>query len=210
MGEAVSALLEEVVDGYGFDVDQATALRALNRAHRTLVRRSRIRKGKVGIGAAVAGQRDYVLDGHGVLEVLDLEVGGIPYNRAPRRAQQAYARGRLAWTPTDEGLFVDTADGSGLGQLGLIPTPTEAGAAIEVYGALEAEPLAIDGTVLTPEDYDDALVGRAAAQFYRREPEQVATARDLEAIFDAACEELRRQIAKQKRGAGAATIRVRR
>lgn len=208
MGELVSVLLDEVVSGYGFDVEATDALRALNRAHSTMVRRARLRKGQVALGVTVAGQRDYALDGHGVLEVLDLEVGGVPYNRAPRRAQQAYARGSLAWSPAGVGLFVDTADGLGVGELGLIPPPTEDGLAIVVYGAIAAAALVGDGEILVPTDYEDALVGQAAAQFYRKEPEQAGTARELEAMFDAKCEELRHAVAKQKRGAGPAMIRV--
>lgn len=208
MGEAVSVLLEEVVSGYGFDVDATDALRALNRAHSTMVRRARLRKGQVLLDTTVVDVRDYALDGKGVLEVLDLEVGGVPYNRAPRRAQQAYARGTLSWTPTGVGLFVDTADGFGVGQVGLIPPPSVAGLPIIVFGAIEAEPLESGGTVLIPTDYEDAVVGQAAASFYRKEPEQAGTARELEAMFDAKCEELRHAVAKQKRGAGPATIRV--
>jgi hypothetical protein len=208
MGELVSVLLKEVVSGYGFDVDATDALRALNRAHKTMVRRARLRKGQVVLGTTVVGQRDYVLDDHGVLEVLDLEVGGVPYNRAPRRAQQDYARGTLSWSPQGVGLFVDTADGFGVGSLGLIPPPSEADLSIVVYGAIEAEPLESAGVVLVPTDYEDALVGQAAASFYRKEPEQAGTARELEGMFDAKCEELRHAVAKQKRGAGPAMIRV--
>lgn len=206
MGELMSVLVTELVDGFQFDVDSPTALRLLNRRHKAMVRRARLRAGTVALGVTVAGQRDYDLGD--VIEVLDLQVNGVNYDRAPRRAQSAYAQGQLSWWPSDVGLFVDTAGAAGSAQLGLIPTPTEAGLAIVVYGHLEAPTLGLADEILMSDDYVDALVGAAAATLYVREPEQQQTAAGLEAAFVNACDELRRQAAKQKRGAGPARIRL--
>lgn len=204
-GEARLELAE-----FDFDITDSQGLRAIDRAHKRMVRRARLRKGTTSIGPTVAGQQDYSLAGHGVVSVLDLTVGGVPYDRAPRRAQVAYARGQLTWWPSQNGLFVETADDLETPQLGLIPPPSVGGLPIIVYGDIEASTVGDTDPLLVPDEYVDRLVDYAAATFYRREPAQVALAQSLEQAFDAACEELRRQQAKIARGSGPARIRAQR
>lgn len=209
MTVAASQLVNELIGEYVFDVTADAALRALDRKHKRMVRRARLRTSRVSLGSTTAGQRDYTIGIQTIQEVLDIEVGGVPYNRAPRRVQAAFARNALQWSPAYEGLFVDTADTTGLRQIALIPTPSESGLSIVVYAAVEAPTLvALFDNVLVPDDYTDALVAGAAATFLEREPEQLGYAQALDAKFDNACEELRRQVARQLRGNGPATIQL--
>jgi hypothetical protein len=202
MATTVQTLIDELLNEYSFDTDAAGALRALNRRHKKMVARARSWRKLITVGTTVAGQRDYPLSG--ILEVHEVQVGGVPYGKAPRQAQTSYARSELTWSPSDEGL----ADGTGTGELGLIPPPTVSGLAITAFGPVPADDLVQGGNILIDDDFADALVDGAAATFFARDAEQMATADRNETRFDAACEEYRRRVARAVRGPGPAQIRV--
>src|SRR5690242_11906667 len=115
-----------------------------------MVRRARSNRRVISLGATTANVSDYAVS---AFDVYWLTVGGVQYDKARRADQRAAALGRLRWSPSDRGLFVSTADADGVSQVGLIPTPTEAGLAIEAFAAVEADDLELTSPLLVDEDY---------------------------------------------------------
>lgn len=205
MSQTAQEIVSEVIGGWSFDVDAATGLRWLNRRHKTMVRRARLNRKTATVGTTTADQGHYVID---ALDIYSVEVDGVTYNKALRRDERAWRAGRLRWTPSDEGLFVVTADTEGAIEIVLIPTPSESGKAIEAFVALPADDLAGSDVPLVPEDWYDALMEGVAATGYARDQEQTGPADRLEARFDAKCEELRVETARRFRGRGPTQIRL--
>lgn len=197
-------LVDEFLGQWSFDVDQAEALRWLDRRHKKMVRRSRCNVKLVSVGVTVVGQAEYPLR---VIEAFQVTVNGVPYGKAPRKAQAAYAAGRLRWAPVDQGLFFPTADASGVSQIGLIPPPDTAGLAIQAFAAVAATDLVLASPLLIDEDFHEALQEGMAATGFARDSEQLPSADRNEARFDLACEEYRREVKRRMRS-GPAQIRV--
>jgi hypothetical protein len=198
-------LVDEFLGQWNFDVSEAEALTWLDRRHKKMVRRSRCNLKTVAVGTTTAGVSDYAIK---AVEIMQVLVDGVPFGKAPRSAQNAYSRGRLVWTPADEGLFVSTANGSGVSEVGLIPPPTQTGLAIQAFAAMPATDLVLASTLLVDDDYHEVLQEGMAATGYARDVEQLPSADRCEARFDAGCEEYRREIKRRMRS-GPAQIRVR-
>lgn len=202
-------IIAEFISQWGFDVTEGEALTWLRQRYRLMLRRTRANLVTTSPGTTTAGVSDYLVD---AIEIYEVTVGGVPFHKAPHRAQVDAARNRLRWTPRDEGLYVVTAGAGGLTggmKLGLIPVPDTSGLVISVFGAY---PPFVDpslGTNLVIDDaYIPALQEGMAATGYARDSEQLAAADRCEARFDAACEEYRREMKRRMR-AGPAQIRIR-
>lgn len=200
-------LVTEIVDQVGFDVTEDNVLVWLDRRHKTMVRRARVRRALVDVGPTVAGQAFYVVD---VVELLDLKVAGVPYTKALRSDVYANQQGQLCWTGKGTtGLIVEDVDPTtGDGGLTFIPTPTTSGDEIVAYAAIGADTLTLASPLLVGEEYHDALIEGASATGYARDSEQTNVADRNETRFDNKCEELRREIDKRYRGSGAQQIRI--
>lgn len=200
-------VIDEFISQWGFDVSASEALAWLKPRYRTIVRRSRCDVYTGNAGVTVAGQSDYVLD---VVELFEVTVGGVPYHKAPHRSQVDALRGRLRWTPRDDGLYVVSANSLGNLTLGLIPTPDTSGLAIRVFAAYPAATniLALSTVLHIDDAFVPTLQEGMAATGYARDAEQMAAADRCEARFDAGCEEYRRDVKRRMRS-GPAQIRIR-
>lgn len=204
MAVTAQTLVDEFLSQWGFDVDEAEALKWLDRRHKKMVRRSRCHLQTVAVGTTSAGVGDYALK---AVEVLQVTVDGVQYGKAPRDAQLAYTRGLLTWRPRTNGLFVSTADSSGASEIGLIPPPTTSGLAIVAFAAMPASDLELGSSLLIDEDFHEVLQEGMAATGYARDAEQLPAADRCELRFDNGCEEYRREVKRRMRS-GPAQIRT--
>ena len=184
------------------DLDATAALTRLNRKHREMCAFSRCYQATTSIGVTVADDATYALPDR-VVEVLEVYVDGAPYGKANRRDAYAYSQGRLSFD--GDGLWIGSEDSD----ITLVPTPTEAGLALTVFGALIPPDLAAAGAAATIKidlDFFDALVDGAAATELRRIGE--GDWQSMEAMFTTAKEEQRRRVQRRFHGPGPAQIRV--
>lgn len=187
------------------DVDDTSALSALNDRYATMVARARSMRKTVDVGPTVVAQAFYAVTG--VIEVDGITVGGVPYG--PGRRTDVYSSSQSMLTFRGPGgVVVVDADGAGVQGLTLVPPPTAAGLSIVLYAAVfPADLLSTDNltTVRVDRDMRRALVEAAAATYLRVQGEGNADVED--ARFDARCEEFRRRVSRRFRS-GPDTIRV--
>lgn len=195
LGSPVSVLVSQIKTEAGFDITDDQALRWLNARHRKMLARSHYLKARVSLGTTVAGQAYYPFDSD-IVEIYDLDVGGVSYTRIGRDDADSAARGRLRITRA----FYPDHDATGATRITLYPAPSTGGVAIEAYAAIQPPDLTLTDYPKVPVDFQDALVEGAIATGMARDIEQVAVADRFEARFDAACQELRRRAAGRVRG----------
>lgn len=212
MADTVQDLLDAVTQEASFDVTTATALKWINRRWRTMAGRARAYRKTLSIGVTAANVAFYPVTG--VLELYELEVGGVPYGKARRPDVYANAQGRLLWEGMGEvGLIVEDADASAVRGLTLIPTPTVAGTAITGFAALEPPDLTNDATgnallaAVLDGEFVEPLIRGAMAIGYGREGNDRLEAAG-EAQFQAGTEEFRRVCRRRFRGPGPTQIRM--
>jgi hypothetical protein len=212
MAETVSGLVSALVDEASFDVEPDTALTWINRRWRTMLGRARAYRVTKDLGATVNGTAFYAISG--VLELYSLEVATVPYGRARRPDVYSNSMDRLAWTGQGEtGLFVPDASAAAVRGITLIPTPTEDDLALTGFAACEPPDLTddTDGNELLVAQLDgefvEPLIAGAMAIGHRRDDNTVL-ARDNDAVFDQATDELRRVTKRRFRGPGPTEIRV--
>jgi hypothetical protein len=197
--ERVPALIRAVRSEGNFDVDEPTALGWLSATHRTMVRRARCLRKRVSLGSTIEGQGAYPLPDE-VLEVLETLVNGVPLGSGQHSDIAASAQSWLLISGTGQ-LAAPDNSATGQPQVTLVPPPSTSGEPIEVYavcrgGALEAED---DTTLNVPAGYDVDLIAGAIAIGLERDAMSPGLARPYREQFDAACTELRREVAKRYR-----------
>ena len=209
MPEAVSALVTQIIEEAAFDAVPATVLRWLNRRHKVMVSRAHTFRKTVSAGPTVANQAEYTQPA-GLVSATEIGVAGLTYGKARRTDKALGAQSRLHLSGPG-GIFYETADSAGVKQFGLYPVPTEAGLAVEVYGAFSPPDLLIDNTVPLWVD-DEAIEGLMAGVFAtglsRPETARLDLSQGYEAQFGGATDELRVREARRLRGSGPARIRV--
>ena len=194
-----------------FDVDDATALRALDRRHKRMCARSRCYRKTVAVGTTTAGTAFYAVAG--VIELYSLNVGGVPYGKARHPDVYGYSQGTLLWCgPAGSGLIVADADSGGVNGVTLIPTPGTSGVAITSFAAVEPPDLTLDGsaggTFKVDSDLVEGVEAGAMAALADTTDEREDLATRMDGKFDVACEEQRRRTARRFRGPGPSQIRV--
>lgn len=210
-------LAEAVVEDGTFDASQEQALRWLNERQRLMVARARNFRKTLSIpGGVVYGQSSYLLP-PGILEILQITVGGIVYGNA---RHNDYAEGERGWVwlGGEGGIAGRDDDSAGAQYVRLFPVPAqgstglqpEEGAAISLYVAAQAPTLTIDneGTVVVPDEYLSGLISGAIATGLLRVENRPDLAKPHEELFDAACQELLRATNRRFRGTGPAQVRV--
>lgn len=202
MPSTTAELIADVKDGAG-DIDDATALRYLNKRQRTMCQRSGWYRQMFILAMTVAGQDayGYVSD---VFEVFTLTVGGVPYTK---RSPADLERLKAGWSTLvgDGGFFVVTD----VSQITLYPAPSESGLQIQGLVSLTPPDLVSGASdPVVPDPFTDALVEGAIATWLARKDENFGSADRNEARFDNACEELRRYAKRRFRPGGVAQVRV--
>lgn len=213
MAESVNGLVLALTEEASIDISAATALVYINRAWRTFHGRARSYRDTVSFGTVVADQAAYAAPA-GIKELYSLEVAGVPYGRARRPDGYSNSQGRLYWSFQGEvGLFYNDATASSVEEIVLIPTPTEAGAAITGFAATLPPDLTNDGTgdtLLTAHldgDMIEPLIAGGMAIAYQREG-NLALRDACQSAFDASAEEYRRTIKRRFRGPGPTQMRI--
>lgn len=208
--ERMAAMIAAVTVEGNFDATEPQVLRWLSDAHMLMVMRSTCLRKRVPIATTVAGMAAYPLPEE-VQEILEVTVGGIPYGTGKHSDIAANAGGYL-WLSGPSGSGVTAADSSAGGQdeLSLIPTPEQAGLAVEAFAVCGAEPLsATDDTFLsTPREFDQALVRGAVATGLGLSEARPDLAAVHTASFEGSCVELLKRVRRRYRGPRAAQIRV--
>lgn len=205
MAVTAQSIVDAVRLEVGFDATEAQVLAWLNGRHKAMVARSRCFRKSLAVGNTVIGTSFYALD---VIELYNLEVGGVPYMKARRPDIYGYSQGTLLWTGKGTtGLIVADASSAGVRGISLVPTPT-AVQAIVAYAAVAAPNLALADNVLPDDDFAEALIDATAATGYKRDTERMELAAPFEQMFTDACEELRRRVQRRYRGPGPTQIRV--
>lgn len=182
-----------------FDADQSKLLRSLDGAHKLAVARSRVSRGRVTVGP-VTGAAEYPLPD--VLAVRYVMVGGYIWTQADETDIPALTAGDESVLGPG-GVFAPGVSG-GVEQIQLYPPPTDTTETVEVVGVLRAPALTVDGVdgatttsdLLVPDEFQSALVEGASPAWYRRD-ERPDLATDAQQVFDAAVEELRRQVRRR-------------
>lgn len=204
----VQDMVDSVLAEGQIEVEPSVVLRALDSRHKQMVRRARCFRKTIALGSTVADQAAYTLPDD-VIEILEVQVDGIPYGNARHVDFAQGARGYV--TLSDDGGVV-ARDDSALGarQIGLYPKPTESGGEIVVYAVCAPPDLAADDdtTLKVPADYDEKLEAGAIARLLRRLEHRPDLAAPHEQEFADACEELRVQTNRSFRGPGPARVRV--
>lgn len=195
-------IVTAVVNRYGFDITEDEALDLLNERHRTMCVRAELLIPRRTVGTTVAGEADYTLTSL-VADVKEVILDGTPIDFAPEFITDAYdllgTGGYTYWS------FHPKASGGA--NLHLTPAPSEDGLLLEARVVERPEDLALTQEPLVPQEYHRALREGVAASLMAEDAEQAAVADRLEARFDNACEELRRQLRRGRR-AGPARIRL--
>lgn len=182
-----------------FDADQSKLLRSLDGAHKLAVARSRVSRGRVTVGP-VTGAAEYPLPD--VLAVRYVMVGGYIWTQADETDIPALTAGDESVLGPG-GVFAPGVS-DGVEQIQLYPPPTDTTETVEVVGVLRAPALTVDGVdgatttsdLLVPDEFQSALVEGASPAWYRRD-ERPDLATDAQQVFDAAVEELRRQVRRR-------------
>jgi hypothetical protein len=202
--ERVPALIAAVRTEGDFDVDEATALRWLNDAHRLMVKRSGCYRKRISLGVTEANVRTYgagLLDE--VIEVIEVLVGGVPYGHGRHSDIAAGEQGWLLMNGPGGVAVEDESTGGGYeltlvaGYAGVASVPT--GAPIEVYAVCRAPVLLAsdDTTLKTPAEYDPGLISGAFATGLERDEGRMDMAPAYRAQFEGACTELKREVTRR-------------
>lgn len=206
MPSTTAELITDVKDGAG-DIDDATALRYLNKRQRSMCARSGWFRETVEIGPTMVGQDEYAL-GADVDVLYSLTVDGVPYTK---RSHGDIDRLKVGWSTRvgDGGFFSITDDTAGAVKLRLYPAPTVAGLAMLAWASVAPPAMVAGGQgPMVPDDFTDALVEGAIATWLARKDENFGSADRNEGRFDNACEELRRRAKRRFRPGGVAQARV--
>ena len=205
----VQGLIDQVVTEAQFDVTNDAALAWLDRRHKKMVVRARAYRKSVSVGPTVSGTSDYLLPTD-LVEVLEVNVGGLPYGRGTHTDLSYGAQG---WLVLDGigGIISSEENASGGAEIALYPTPTSSGSTITVRGVFRPATLTVgvDTTILVPDEFLDSLVSGAIATGLARQEYRPDLAQSFEQDYEAACEEWRRQLRRRYRGAGPTPIRIR-
>jgi hypothetical protein len=205
----VQGLIDQVVTEAQFDVTGDAALAWLDRRHKKMVVRARAYRKSVSVGPTVSGTSDYLLPTD-LVEVLEVNVGGLPYGRG---THTDLAYGAQGWLVLDGigGIVSSEETASGGAEIALYPTPTSSGDTITVRGVFRPSSLAVgaDTTILVPDEFLDSLVSGAIATGLARQEYRPDLAQSFEQDYESACEEWRRQLRRRYRGAGPTPIRIR-
>jgi len=202
-GTLVSELVAQVRDEFVFDATDEQILRWLNGKHRTMVVDSECLLASLDLG--VSDGSGFVLVPERVLRLQQLLVDGVPWTRVARADIAALENGSLLMSGLG-GVFAPDADSGSDEVLVMYPAPA-VGEALEGYASMRPEDLTAEGRVVTPPEFDEALVHGAAAVGFKRDAEQLAVGQALDAEFLANVEKLRRQVRRKARS-GPAQIRV--
>jgi hypothetical protein len=205
----VQGLIDQVKSEAQFDVTDAQALTWLDRRHKKMVVRARAyRKTATIAGGTVASQRDYALPSD-LVEVLEVNVGGIPYGHSTHTDLSYGAQGWVVLSGIG-GVVASEEDASGGPEIALYPTPTTSAQPILVRGIFRPSSLAVgnDSTIVVPDEFLDSLVSGAIATGLERQEYRPDLAQSFEQDYSDACEEWRRQVRRRYRGAGPSTIRI--
>lgn len=209
MAETVQQLVDDIRQEGAFDVTEPQALRWLDRRHKAMCARGRVYRKTAEFGPTAAGQQLYGV-GAGLVEAADVSVGGLPYTRGRHPDVVQDANGWLSLSGLG-GLFVETASAAAANQIALIPTPSEAGLAVAVYGVFLPPSLELDnapGLMVDEDLVEGLLAGVFATGLSRPSEARLDLAANYEAQFSAACEEQRRRVNRRLRGSGPSHIRV--
>ena len=205
----VQGLIDQVVTEAQFDVTNDAALAWLDRRHKKMVVRARAYRKSVSVGPTVSGTSDYLLPTD-LVEVLEVNVGGLPYGRG---THTDLAYGAQGWLVLDGigGIISSEETASGGAEIALYPTPTSSGSTITVRGVFRPSSLTVgvDTTILVPDEFLDSLVSGAIATGLARQEYRPDLAQSFEQDYESACEEWRRQLRRRYRGAGPTPIRIR-
>lgn len=196
-GEIVTA----VVNRYGFDVSETEALALVNERHKTMVVRAEMLVPVREVGPTVADQAEYALSAL-TADIRQVKVDGtaIDYTTAWQGdVYDTYPNGYTYWSAHPKA--------SGTLNLHISPAPSEDGLSILVRAVERPDDLETNQRPLVPEEYHRAIREGVAASLMAEDAEQAGVADRLEARFDNACEELRRQLRRGRR-AGPAEIKL--
>lgn len=202
-GTVASVLVAQVRDEFVFDADDTQILRWLNQKHGTMVVDSECLAETISLP---------VTDGSATIELPDnvvraqqLLIDGQPYDRASRRDIAALGAG-YEQLYGEGGIFVPDSSAAGERTLTVYGTP-DPGLSVQIFAAVRPPVLTLGDSVVTPPEFDEALVNGTAAIGFRRDAEQGPVADSLDALFLAQVEKLRRQTRRVARS-GPRRIRV--
>lgn len=196
MAVTASDLVAQVVNRVGFDISTTDALALLNERHGIMCVRAEVLRPTVSIGPSVADQADYALPAT-VAEVRRVLVDGWEIAYVPQAEHNDDCPPGWATAVTATG-----------GQsVRFAPPPDTDGLPVEAIVIRRPDDLALTDSPLVPAEFYRALREGVAASLFAEDAEQAAVADRLEARFDTACEELRRQLRRGRRS-GPARIRV--
>jgi len=212
----VASILQEAV----FDASETQAVKWLNARHRLMCGRTRCFRKRLELGTTIGGQQSYplpleVLEIHEVLVESSEDSGslGVPYGAglhsdlAQGGLGYLWLGGIYQWA--GGGIYARDDSLGGEDLLALFPVPEEDGRAITLTAVCRPPDLEPGGNVVTPPEFDDALVEGAIATGLRRLENRPDLAQPKDAIFDEACQELLGIVNRRYRGSGPATIRIR-
>jgi hypothetical protein len=195
-------IVTAITQRYGFDATPEEALAVLNERHATMCVRAEMMVPRRDVATTIAGEPDYVLSAQAA-DIKEVLLDGVPLDYAPELYGDTYdlvgTGGPTYWS------FHPRANGQA--NLHLAPAPTQAGLALEARVVERPPDLGLTQTPLVPPEYHRALREGVAATFMAEDAEQASVADRLEARFDNACEELRRQLRRGRRS-GPARIRL--
>lgn len=207
MSRTAQELVAEAVDEFGFDLTQARGLQILNARYSKMVAEARWLRVTIDMGVTVADQESYAADPD-VVELYELQIGGLGYTKARRQDMIASRLGRLSLRGSG-GVFIPDADGTGADRFTVYPVPgSPAGDAITAFAAVLPPALALGDVPVVPADFLDGLVEGVIATGLARDAEQLAAADRFEARFNAEVERLRVLGKRRLRGNGPRQIRV--
>jgi hypothetical protein len=194
VAETVTGLQDALINEASFDITATQALAWINRRWRLMIGRARAYRKTLTIGPTVAATAFYPVPG--AIEVFEVAVDNAPYGRGRRGDPYQESQGSLRWSG-----------------ITLIPIPVRAGLPITAFAALEPPDLTADAagdtllTTILDGEFIEPLIAGAMATGYRREG-NLGLARDNDAMFDAAADELLRITRRRFRGPGPTQIRT--
>jgi hypothetical protein len=214
VAETVSAVVGEILAQGSFDLTSAEALAILNRRHKQMCNRARVYRSQAAMTRADPDVAVYA-SAAGLVEPLAMHalegtatdpVSVTTYSPGKRTDVPSMLAGVISLSDSDGGVF---AEYNGATSWLLYPDPSDL--TVYAYGVYSPTDLLINDTVPFRVD-DDAIEGLMAGVFATalRRPGEARPdlATDQEAIFSAACEELRQRSSRRSRGPGPAQIRV--
>lgn len=187
-------LVSQVLTRVGFDATPQEGLELLNERYSTMCVRAELLTPTIEIGPTVAGQSDYPLPAN-VAGVKRLTLGGMPVEHESSIAD-GYGCG-YAVVVSDAAAWM----------VRVLPAPSEAGQTLAMRVVQRPPDLTADDVPLVPRESLRALREGMTATLFAEDAEQANVADRLEARFDTACEELRRQL-RHSRRSGPARIQV--